>query len=200
MVFPWAGFYTGKDGKGYRDQYLVNGDLNWQVDRHNLIKAGFQFTQHKINVYNRQFRATPEWQNNAWPLQNELNGATMDFSDTEYTFFQDFNIEPLEAAFYLQDKIEMGDVIVNAGLRLDLFYPNERVPIRLRTESFNLGSEQNLRNATTKYQVSPRIGISFPTLLTAIFFKCRPSNSCTTNRCVASPNFNWKGEPWAMPT
>ena len=183
-----AGFYTGKDGKGYRDQYLVNGDLNWQVDRHNLIKAGFQFTQHKINVYNRQFRATPEWQNNAWPLQNELNGATMDFSqywlalidywrnweqrfgaqrfvaaaDTEYTFFQDFNIEPLEAAFYLQDKIEMGDVIVNAGLRLDLFYPNERVPIRLRTESFNLGSEQNLRNATTKYQVSPRIGISFP--------------------------------------
>ncbi|RMH76888.1 MAG: TonB-dependent receptor [Calditrichaeota bacterium] len=181
-------FYTDKEGKNYRDQYLFNGDLNWQIDKHNFIKAGFQITQHRINVYARGFRATQEWQNNAWPLQSELNGANMSFdaywdslvvywqnweqrfgaerfvaaADTEYTLFRDFNIEPLEAAFYVQDKLEMGDIIVNAGLRLDMFFPNERVPKVLRTESFNLGSEANLKDATTKYQLSPRLGISFP--------------------------------------
>ncbi len=183
-----GGFYTGKDGRGYIDQYLANGDIDWQLGKHNFIKAGFLAKQHYINVYSRGFRESREWTNNSFPLQEELNGANMSFpaywdsligywqnwesrfhttpfiaiQDTEVALYRDFNITPVEAAFYVQDKLELGDIIANAGLRLDVFQPNEKVPVNFRTESFNLGAEANLRDATVKYQLSPRVGLSFP--------------------------------------
>ena len=36
------------------------------------------------------------------------------------------------------------------------------MPINYRTESTNLGSDVNLKDASIKYQISPRLGISFP--------------------------------------
>ncbi|RMG25270.1 MAG: hypothetical protein D6732_22565, partial [Methanobacteriota archaeon] len=183
------GFYTGKDGKGFRNQYLITGNLNWQVDKHNFLKAGFELKKHFINVYGRGYKVTPEWRNHAFPTDPTTFGfgpLTYDqywdsllvywqewedsfhtsrfvaAADSEITLFRDYNIEPLEFAAYLQDKLELGDIIINAGLRLDLFNPNERVPINYRTESSNLGREVNLKQASVKYQISPRLGISFP--------------------------------------
>jgi outer membrane receptor protein involved in Fe transport len=182
------GFYFNKDGKNYLDQYLVMGNLNWQVDKYNFIKAGFEVKQHRASIYIRPYRATQEWDNYAWPLQDQLDGANMEFQeyweglidywktwedslnaerfvaaqDTELALFKNFNVEPLEVSFYIQDKVELEDIIINAGLRLDLFQPNEVVPVNYRTESFNLGSERNLEDASIKYQISPRIGFSFP--------------------------------------
>ena len=182
------GFYFNKDGKNFLDQYLVMGNFNWQVDKYNFIKAGFEVKQHRASIYIRPYRATQEWNNYAWPLQDQLDGANMDFQDyweglidywktwedslnaerfvaaqdTELALFKNFNVEPLEVSFYIQDKIELEDIIINAGIRLDVFQPNEVVPINYRTESFNLGSERNLEDASIKYQVSPRIGFSFP--------------------------------------
>lgn len=189
------GLYGGQDGRGFRDQYLVNGDFNWQIDKYNFIKAGFLVKRHFINVFSRGFRATPEWTNNQWPLQNFIDGADYEFAQywnllsdywrnwenifgtdrivevgrDEVALYRDFNIEPSEFAVYIQDKMELGDVIINGGLRFDMFMPNERVPVNFRTESFNLGNESNLTDATTKYQVSPRIGLSFPISSTGAF-------------------------------
>ena len=83
-------------------------------------------------------------------------------ADSEYTLWRDYTIEPQEAALFIQDKIELGEIIINAGIRLDAFLPNEVYPIKLRTEAKNLGSPQNLKEASTKYQISPRLGLSFP--------------------------------------
>ena len=63
---------------------------------------------------------------------------------------------------YLQDKLELGEIVINAGLRLDYFQPNEQYPVELRTEASNLGSEENLEDASAKINLSPRFGISFP--------------------------------------
>ncbi len=189
-----GGFYTSADGKGFRNLYSVNGDFNWQMDKYNFIKAGFNVTQHEINVYERGFRATPIWQNNQFPLRFTITDAETgeerapefheywDFlnsywqnweanfdadrfvaiADSEVTQFKDYDINPLEAAFYLQDKLEFGEIIINAGLRLAIFKPNERFPVNLRTEAANLGKDENLKEAQTKYRLSPRLGISFP--------------------------------------
>ena len=181
-------FYTGKDGKGYRDLFLVKGDINWQINRLNFIKAGFEFKQHRVNTYSRGVRQTTIWENSQWPNQSDLDGNEYMFdaywdtladywkdwesiydtvryvaiADSEYTLWRDYTIEPQEAALFIQDKIELGEIIINAGIRLDAFLPNEVYPIKLRTEAKNLGSPQNLKEASTKYQISPRLGLSFP--------------------------------------
>ncbi len=183
------GFHNNKDGKMFREQLLFTGNFNWQVDKYNFIKAGFEVKKHYANVYMRPYRSTKEWDNSAWPLQDEINGADSTFQqywdglvdywkhweedsvnttrfiaaqDTELALFKDFDVEPFEIALYIQDKIELDDIIINAGLRLDMFQPNSKVPINYRTESFNLGTSRNLKQATIKYQLSPRIGFSFP--------------------------------------
>lgn len=182
------GFSVNEDGKNYLDQYVILGNFNWQVDKYNFIKAGFEIKQSIASIYIRPYRTTQEWDNYAWPLQDQLNGGNLEFDeywdglvdywktwedslnaerfvaaqDTELALFKDFDVDPLEVSLYIQDKIELEDIIINAGLRLDLFQPNDQVPINYRTESFNLGSEKNLEDASIKYQLSPRIGFSFP--------------------------------------
>jgi len=182
------GFYTDKDGKNYREQYLLSGDINWQVNKYNFVKVGFIAKQHRINTYSRGFRETKTWENYKWPSREMLNGADYEYNqywnelvtywknwetinndqrysaiaDSEYALWRDYTIKPLEAAVYLQDKIELGDIIINLGLRYDLFNPNENYPIELRTEAANLGADANQKKATTKTQLSPRLGISFP--------------------------------------
>jgi len=91
------------------------------------------------------------------------------YSEDEYTLWRDYTIKPSEAAAYIQDKVELGEIIVNAGLRLDIFMPNEQVPINYRVESSQLASDQNLKDASTKVNLSPRFGVSFPISATGAF-------------------------------
>ena len=183
------GFYTGAYNKNWHKVYLAKGDISWQVDNVNFIKAGFQVKQTKVNTYDWGYRSTPEWENRKWPTQTNIDAADYSFGeywgllvnywqdwealtgsqryiavpDSEYTLWRDYTISPLKFSFYLQDKMEVGtDIIVNAGVRFDAFQPNEQYPVELRTEAINLGSEENLEEAEIKYQLSPRLGISFP--------------------------------------
>jgi len=189
------GFSILGDGKNFRDLYTFIGNFNWQVDKYNFIKAGFEVKQHHGSIHIRPLHSTQEWNNYAWPLQDQLDGANMEFQDyweglidywktwedsigaerfiayedTEKAFYKDFSVKPLEISFYIQNKIELQDIIINAGLRLDIFQPNDVVPINYRTESFNIGTERNLEDASIKYQLSPRIGFSFPISSTGAF-------------------------------
>ncbi len=180
------GGYYGKDGKNFRKLYIINGDVNWQIGKHNFIKAGVEFKQHQINTYSFPLIATVDWTRYAyttaingkdysWPEYWNLMvdywknwNATYDTTKYRYpradevTRYRDFTIKPLEAAFYLQDKLEMGEIILNAGLRLDIFRPNENIIKNTRIESYLLGSPGNLKEAPTQYQLSPRLGLSFP--------------------------------------
>lgn len=189
-----GGFYTGRDGKGYRDVLTLKGDINWQADRWNLVKAGFLLSMHDINVYSRGYRQSTAWANNQfpverlqiadgdanrdptyaeywdflandyWPNWEALYGTTpyVAIADSEVTQFRDYDIDPTEVAFYLQDKVELGELILNAGVRLDGFQPNEQFTSNPRTEASRLGSEANLEDAEMRWQLSPRLGVSFP--------------------------------------
>ncbi len=189
------GFYTGKSDKNYRTQMLFSGDFNWQVDKYNFLKAGFIARRHDINTYSWGYKATEAWENNAWPNRGLIDGANYSYeeywnllidywknwerinkaeryvayADSEYTLWRDYNIQPMEAALYLQDKIELGEIIINAGLRFDLFDPNEKYVLNPRTEALNLGQAENMKKAAVKFQTSPRLGISFPISATGAF-------------------------------
>src|SRR5690606_35291439 len=64
---------------------------------------------------------------------------------------------PYQGAAYLQNKVEFGGLIMNGGLRLDFYNPNDRVfkdlfnPLTGETERTKLYA-----------QVSPRLGVSHP--------------------------------------
>ncbi|MBK7106954.1 MAG: TonB-dependent receptor [Ignavibacteriae bacterium] len=187
------GFYSNADGKNFRKQYIFNGDFNWQIDKYNFLKAGFEYKRHEVNTYSWGYISTPDWNTKKWI--NFDADPTLTFNDywnimvdywknweniydtvryrkyyeDEYTLWRDYTITPSEAAAYIQDKVELGEIIINAGLRLDLFMPNERVPINYRVESAQLASDVNLKDASNKVNLSPRFGVSFPISATGAF-------------------------------
>ncbi|HAP37033.1 MAG TPA: TonB-dependent receptor [Bacteroidetes bacterium] len=80
---------------------------------------------------------------------------------------QMYDKRPREASAYVQDKMEYGSMIINAGVRVDYFNPFSKYlrdltnpPQEATTDSVR--SLYPLQWATAKVQVSPRLGVSFP--------------------------------------
>ena len=82
--------------------------------------------------------------------------------------------KPVTGAAYITDKIEYHDLIINLGLRLDYFDPDDytlKNPRNAKVDQATgliLQSEWVKRNA--HIQLSPRIGISFPVSETTKFY------------------------------
>lgn len=72
--------------------------------------------------------------------------------------------KPITLAAYIQDKAEYDLLIINGGVRFDYFKANAYYPYDLRNPSKNplFPHSGMLREATPKFQVSPRLGVSFP--------------------------------------
>jgi outer membrane receptor for ferrienterochelin and colicin len=97
-------------------------DVSSQINEHNLIKAGAQYTHHKIfyDSYTLQ------------PILSETDINLAYASPFVTTYVPDVNTpnhdqyyhRPVEFSAYVQDKIEFKDLIVNIGLRYDYFKPD----------------------------------------------------------------------------
>lgn len=119
---------------------MVKGDLTSQVNNRHQIKAGVDFKQHRL--WMEEFEITPELPGRIPPRSA--------FNNNAYTNY------PKEFAFYLQDKMEFNDVVVNAGLRYDYFDPDGVVPV-----DFAKPATSEKRPAETSAQFSPRVGIAY---------------------------------------
>ena len=186
---PQTGFVQGSNEWGRnslrRQLVLINGDFNWQIDKYNFLKFGFEAKQHRFHYKNQPLIATTEWKNSQYI--NSINGKELDFDEywtqmVEYWknwenqyhteklrlanhfdgSYRDYERSPREAAVYLQDKFEYNDIVVNAGLRYEYFDPNAKTLINKRQLSGKIGSEENLRPTEVKHFLLPRLGISFP--------------------------------------
>ena len=78
-------------------------------------------------------------------------------------------VKPYELAAYSQVKVELDELIVNAGLRVDYFEPDFLVPIDLTQYHLDTVLDpstgtivSNRKTADPTYQVSPRLGVAFP--------------------------------------
>lgn len=65
--------------------------------------------------------------------------------------------EPFELSAYVQDKMEFDYLVLNVGVRLDYFDARAEVP-----SDFTRPRTSERRQADTKWQVSPRLGLAFP--------------------------------------
>jgi outer membrane receptor for Fe3+-dicitrate len=131
----YTGFTTGDDYYPRyhfrRTRYTSLGfDLISQVDKHNQIKLGGEYRANRLKWDDKQFF-------NARP------------------YGEKYEVNPNYAAFYVQDKIELKEIVINAGIRLDYLdadidYWNDPV------------SKEMKIHTSPKTQLSPRLGISHP--------------------------------------
>ena len=79
--------------------------------------------------------------------------------------------KPINAAIYLQDKVELEDMILNIGIRWDYLQP--ATDIFLRPDSIVIKdgkiADENLGDGVTHSFISPRIGLAFPVTDKTVF-------------------------------
>ena len=137
---PWGVynlFYGAGDYRvflrNWSDVITMKGDVTHDVGKVHEFKTGLEVKQ---NYLHRRYNSLP-WDPNP--------------------FVDSYDVTPLGAAAYVQDRMDFEDLVVRAGLRLDYLDP----------EAYKRADPTNIEDTTTvaatmKYKLSPRLGVSFP--------------------------------------
>lgn len=152
---PADNFYTERRIKDLQ----LNANLSAQVNTRNFIKAGVQLRMLHLNNYSIIA-------NNAWdPSTDPSNPETRTIDPSDETYV---DTRPYEMAAFLTDKIEFPNLIVQAGLRLDVLDPDMATVANYSTggvvqrpQSSN-DPQPVAQDAQTRWRLSPRLGIAFP--------------------------------------
>jgi outer membrane receptor protein involved in Fe transport len=142
------------------EQYSINNrteifklDITSQLHPLHLLKTGAEFKRYELDYEYFEVINQPS---------NKVENLFIPFVDDKTTPRHDHYINtPVEAAFYMQDKIEFHEIVINAGLRYDYFDSRGYLPSVLDEKSGNRLSAP-LKRASVKQQFSPRFGLAFP--------------------------------------
>ncbi len=180
-----SGFYTGGQSKEHirRTMKDVNGkfDLVWQLNRQHSLETGFTYTQHDLDNKSSQIRN--KYYSSEFETLFETDSITnkrtylyyepITMSDSS-AYSDIYQTKPIEFGYYLQDKMEFDEMVINLGVRFDYFDPKVRYPSQLRNPANQLNFPNNPEkistypNAEPKYQFSPRLGLSYQLGKTAL--------------------------------
>ena len=167
-------FYTGGAQMVHFERHTTSitfpkFDITSQVTRNHQLRMGIEGRIHELFLHEFEIRPNPDelhFDPYVPPLTTTLHNR--------YTNY------PFEASAYIQDKIELKDMIVNAGLRFDYFNSNWKFPTdprdpnpqnALKPDTLNEYDPENplrvtgepwFENAEPKMQLSPRFGIAYP--------------------------------------
>jgi outer membrane cobalamin receptor len=116
----------------------IKFDLSSQINSLHFIKTGFLFKQYDIWADSKyiNYKNVGEWSFSASGDTlgfNPLGGSrlypfTPVINPTYTTNHNYMHVFPIESAVYIQDKIELNELILNLGLRLDYFDPKWKIP------------------------------------------------------------------------
>ncbi|MGB9664776.1 MAG: TonB-dependent receptor [Ignavibacteria bacterium] len=164
--------------------YSIRLDWTSQLTQEFGIKFGGEFKQHRI--YYENINLQPMVDANG----NKVNPFNVVIPPITTNNYDTYLRKPQEGAVYFQTKLEMFNMIVNAGIRLDIFNPDGVIlsdptdpniydPIKPNNKFFDYNGngvqdpdepsktiQDRLKywykKASIKYQVSPRVGIAYP--------------------------------------
>jgi hypothetical protein len=124
------------------NRYVANATLDWQLDRYNRIQIGGEYVRYDMTSYSAQI-------------------ASQAFSD----YWQE---EPTRYAAFLQDRLDIGDVVVQLGLRYDHFGTNAsrwtgfpRISTNPALEPGQDPTDLYVADESFDY-ISPRVQVAFP--------------------------------------
>jgi outer membrane receptor protein involved in Fe transport len=189
----WGGAFTvnepGAQIAGYekRSQRSFGGrvDLTSQVKQHEF-KVGGEFTQYTVRRYApsgvfQWYKQNLQYANDPATLElvllkgsgvgsdnygYDIFGAAIESDDIRNNSMYNFGPrKPVFAAAYVQDKIELSDIILNLGLRWDYINPDSKDvanPADMKFDANNLLLADQLIPTAKTSAISPRIGFSFP--------------------------------------
>ena len=133
-------FYQNMSESTYENQttkaYTLKGDMTWQLNRLNLMKAGIEVKANDLDYY--------------------YNSNPVNPTDQVVNLYRK---KPIEGAGYIQDKMEFETIVLNLGLRYDFFDASTSYP----RDPFN-PKDPNQSPLSTGMQstLSPRVGIAYP--------------------------------------
>lgn len=124
---PGFHFYTaGTDLNRFQRNtktFIARWDLTSQIDKINLAKTGLEIQYDKLFYENI----------NIIPAVNANGQQIVPFlpfiQGIESPQHDRFERKPFKLSAYIQDKIEFESVIINIGLRYDMFDPNGKIPL-----------------------------------------------------------------------
>lgn len=141
------GFATGgmRMWHHFRDNRtrIVKTDLRSQITQNQTIGLGFSYKIIRLWLHEYQIYFDQE--------------SVIKIPSEASWYHNTYVHEPEEISAYIQDKLELGEMIINLGLRYDFFEPDGVVP-----EQFYNTVEAVKRKANSSSQFSPRIGIAYP--------------------------------------
>ena len=168
--------------------FLAKFDITHQAGINHLLKAGAEFRGHKLlfesitlQPVSSETSINPIWDSPF--IQTQILDESTIYNDS-------YSRRPYELSGYVQDKMEYADFILNIGVRVDYFQPNGDIladptdpdiynPIKPQNRYRDLNgngvqdpgepdvtlAERHAywyAKASSKLQISPRIGASFP--------------------------------------
>lgn len=149
---------------GSTKTHTILADYTNQINRIHQVKTGVSARLHNIDNGYFSIEVSPRTGWLPMPAVDQYGRDTL-------------QVQPYELAAYVQDKMEFKNLIVNAGLRFDLFNPDFDVPIDWGQagseyipnlpDAFYYDPEAgdslyNRETAPVRWQLSPRVGIAFP--------------------------------------
>ncbi|HKJ80597.1 MAG TPA: TonB-dependent receptor, partial [Ignavibacteriaceae bacterium] len=190
LTAPEGTFYTGGNNMAHNvrntDTYVLKFDLTSQVTQNHELKFGvlynrYQLFLHNINLQMSQADLNRDPVTDSKPF---LEGPVV-IPSIESQDNQEYLHKPWQFSAYLQDKMEYKSLIVNFGLRFDYFHPDGQVladpsdpnvylPVKPQNQDSVVapgGTHAQAvakrmtywyKNASDKWQFSPRLGVAFP--------------------------------------
>jgi hypothetical protein len=149
--------------------YGVKADVTSQILKNHLVQAGVIFTMYDMAAFTHE--------------GNNLAGQTPYIQVNDIVPIAN---RPYEGAFYLQDKIEVGGMVLNIGIRADFFNANKNVssdffdPLMIsqytpgnsgKTGLVGYrqdGTGEGYTKTPVQFAFSPRVGISHPITETTV--------------------------------
>jgi hypothetical protein len=138
----------------------LKADLSSQINKQNFVKTGFEVTRYN-NWYQQYWSDGPTHRRLRWFSKDYTSSAFWPGQQNE-------GLTPTAAGLYIQDKIEFEGLILNAGVRGDIFFQTEMkdvdawygmmAPWNGMTRSALLPTAKG--PAIKSFQ--PRIGVSHP--------------------------------------
>jgi hypothetical protein len=127
------------------NRYVANATLDWQLDRYNRIQVGGEYVKYDMTSYSAAI-------------------ASQAFSDY-------WAEKPVRYAAFLQDRLDIGDVVVQLGVRYDYFNTNAsrwsgfpRISTNPGLDTLPAGTDPTVLYVPDQSfdYISPRVQVAFP--------------------------------------
>jgi len=162
-------------------------DGTWQINKIHELKAGASANLNTVRFYEVAPTTLTGGLHNLYlsspnptdeEIKNMYDAAYADNAGYNYTGTELVNSgrddarRPKEYSFYIQDKMEFKDLVMNLGLHVDHIrtsQQNLRDPYNIAIDNNGQIAESNLLPAPTYTLISPRLGFSFPVTDRTVF-------------------------------